>query len=161
MNLRAIAEAALHDASASHPDCPYELEVTGDMHGQFDGPRIQQLLANLLSNAAQYRDRQYRVSLELRGESDDILFLMKNRGPAIPESHLEAVFNPMVQLALQPGQERAAASLGLGLFVAREISRAHNGTISATSNQKQGTVFTVRLPRTSPLTPVASSVSGN
>jgi signal transduction histidine kinase len=147
VDLRAVAEASLHDASAVHPDCPYELDAQGDLVGRFDGRRVRQLLVNLLSSAAQYRDRQYRVSLELRGEAGAVVILVRNRGSLIPASHLEAVFNPQVDIAVEPEEAGPAASLSLGLFVARELTRAHDGSIAATSDGKHGTVFSVRLPR--------------
>lgn len=147
VNLLDVAKAALHDASATHPDCPYELQAEGDLSGTFDSLRVQQLLANLLSNAAQHRDKHYSVTLGLSGQPGEVVLSVKNRGLAIPESSLEAAFNPLVQLALETDQEHPATSLGLGLFVAREISRAHNGTIAASSSDKEGTIFTVRLPR--------------
>jgi signal transduction histidine kinase len=146
-NLADVAKSALHDASAAHPDCAYDLVTEGDLTGSFDALRVQQLLANLLSNAAQYRDKQYRVTLGLSGEANEVVLYVKNRGPAIPPSALEAVFNPMVRLALETTQDRPSTSLGLGLFIAREISRAHHGTIAASSSEKEGTIITVRLPR--------------
>jgi signal transduction histidine kinase len=148
-DLREVAVAALHDAGATHPDCPFELESAGDLNGDLDAVRIQQLMTNLLTNAAQYRDKHYRVTLSLSGGPDQLVLLVKNRGPVIPASALEAIFNPMVQLA-QPEEPsgRPTTSMGLGLFIAREVVQAHGGTIAVSSTVKEGTIFTVTLPRT-------------
>jgi signal transduction histidine kinase len=70
----------------------------------------------------------------------------------IPERSLQAIFDPLVQLALEGGKQEGAprSSLGLRLFIAREITTAHGGTITADSNDHSGTVFSVKLARTPP-----------
>jgi signal transduction histidine kinase len=148
-DLRSVALASLRDSSASHPDCPFELEVQGDLQGEFDALRVQQLVTNLLTNAAQYRDKHYRVTLSLLGEPDHLVVRVKNRGPVIPMSATEAIFDPMVRLARDDDGEtdRPNTSMGLGLFIAREITEAHAGTIGVVSTVKEGTTFTVTLPR--------------
>lgn len=74
---------------------------------------------------------------------------VRNFGPVIPPASLKTVFEPLVQLPLDQEQTgRPTTSLGLGLFIAREIIEAHGGTITAESNEEFGTTFVVRLPRT-------------
>ena len=73
-----------------------------------------------------------------------------NFGRQIPAESLKAIFDPMVQLAMSDDHKAPnATSIGLGLFIAREIATAHGGTIGAESSLECGTVFTVRLPRVS------------
>jgi signal transduction histidine kinase len=147
-NFKELAEAALLDASAAYPDCPFELDTSGDLTASVDGARVHQMLTNLLSNAAQYRDETYSVTLSVIGEPDEIVVHVKNRGPVISSEFFEAIFNPLVQLKIAAGDSsRPATSLGLGLHIARSIAVAHDGTISVTSTERDGTVFTVRLPR--------------
>lgn len=147
-SLRSIAEAALHDCQSAFSDCPFELETSGDLIASVDGNRMQQLLSNLVTNACQYRDRSYRVTLSVEGREHDVLMQVKNRGGTIPESSFKAIFNPLVQLANETVGERPSTSLGLGLHIARLITEAHGGVISLTSSEKHGTVFSVRIPRT-------------
>jgi signal transduction histidine kinase len=147
-DLREIAVHALRDANAVHPECAFQLEADGDLQGVFDAVRIQQVITNLLTNAAQYRDRAYSVTLALSGDAEQLQLLVKNRGPVIPPQAFDAIFNPLVQLAqdeTQPG--RPATSMGLGLFIAKEVANAHGGAISVSSTAKQGTIFTVSIPR--------------
>jgi len=152
VNLRDICQAARDDTQAAYPDCPFALETSGDLAGSFDGPRLQQLFSNLLNNAAQYRDDAHPVTLTVRGDADGVTVQVCNLGPVIPAQSLQAIFDPLVQLSVNAGEQQGApsSSLGLGLFIAREITSAHGGTITAASNQESGTVFTVKLPRARP-----------
>ncbi|MEN3364535.1 MAG: hypothetical protein V7606_1809 [Burkholderiales bacterium] len=147
-DVKEICHAALHDASAAHPDCPFEFNVSGDLTGEFDSVRLQQVITNLLTNAAQYRGGQHPVTIFAEGEPNAVVVKVKNFGPLIPSESLEAIFNPLVQLSTEQEQgSRPSTSLGLGLFIAREVTEAHGGTITADSNEQSGTIFTVRLPR--------------
>jgi len=151
-NMRDICQAALDDAQAGHPDCPFELEASGDLFGAFDSARLQQLFSNLLNNAAQYRADTHPVTLTAQGELDTVTVQVRNQGPVIPAQSLQAIFDPLVQLSVEEGKQEGApsSSLGLGLFIAREITSAHGGTITAESNEDSGTVFTVTLARVPP-----------
>lgn len=148
-NMAVICQAAMDDARAGYPDCPFELEASGDLSGAFDGARLQQLFSNLLNNAAQYRDGTRAVTITAVGEADSVTVQVCNHGPVIPAQSLQAIFDPLVQLSVEPGPQEGApsSSLGLGLFIAREITTAHGGTISVASNAQSGTVFVVKLPR--------------
>lgn len=151
-DLRAVAVHAIRDAQAVAPECGFHLETQGDLLGEFDAVRIQQVITNLLTNAAQYRDKHYGVSLSLGGEAEQLKLVVKNRGPVIPAQAFEAIFNPLVQLAQDAGDaDRPTTSMGLGLFVAKEVANAHGGSITVTSNEKQGTAFTVSIPRHPPI----------
>ena len=148
-NMTAICQAALDDAQAGYPDCPFELQAQGDLSGTFDSARLQQLFSNLLNNAAQYRDDTRAVTITAQGGADSITVEVCNHGPVIPAASLQVIFDPLVQLSVEPGPQEGppASSLGLGLFIAREITMGHGGTLTVASNERSGTVFTVTLPR--------------
>ncbi|MDP3230517.1 MAG: HAMP domain-containing sensor histidine kinase [Acidovorax sp.] len=147
VDVATVCESALEDAKAAHPQSLFELQATGDTTGSFDGVRLHQLFANLLFNAAQYGDIDRPVVFGIHGDSDGVLVQVTNQGQPIPEASLGAIFKPLVQLPEDGGQdERPRTSLGLGLFVAREIAEAHGGTIAVQSDAAGGTVFTVRIP---------------
>jgi signal transduction histidine kinase len=148
VSLGDICRAAMDDAQAGHPECPFTLEISGDTAGEFDGPRLQQLFSNLLNNAAQYSADGLPVTITASADSDFVKVLVCNRGPVIPQQSLQAIFDPMIQLSAH-GEHQGAptSSLGLGLFIAREITTAHGGTITAASSKHSGTVFSIRLPR--------------
>ena len=72
---------------------------------------------------------------------------VKNLGVPIPPESLQVIFNPLIQLPATGTHSRPSAGVGLGLYIAREIVEGHNGTIEASSSEKDGTIFTVRLPQ--------------
>jgi len=106
-------------------------------------------LSNLLSNAVQHGSRQSPVTLIAEGEVDAIVLKVGNSGEPIPPDALQVIFEPLVQAPSASAEmhERSKTSLGLGLFIVREIVLAHGGTISVESSVAAGTVFTIRLPR--------------
>ena len=146
VDVREACEAALADARAMYPANVIVFRPEGSLTGSFDSVRLQQLVTNLLINAAQYSVKQSDIVLDAIGLDDTITIKVSNFGPVIPREALETIFQPMVQLDAE-GDSRPKTSLGLGLFIAQEITTAHHGTISVTSGADEGTVFTVCLPR--------------
>lgn len=140
--------AAIEAAEAVHPECRFEFSASGELTCNFDHERLQQVFSNLLNNAAQYSPPGQPVSLHARGETDAVVVQVRNLGSVIPGHALATIFNPLVQLAADPTDHgRPSTSMGLGLFIAREITLAHGGTIEVDSSADAGTVFTVRIPR--------------
>lgn len=151
-DVRDICKAAIDDVGMAYPGCRFELNTSGDLTGSFDGGRLRQALINLLANAVQYRAKEHPITVSASGQQDKIILQVHNRGPVIPADSLQAIFNPLVQLAADGQHEgRPSTSLGLGLFIAREITEAHDGTITAESNESSGTIFTIRLPKAPPV----------
>lgn len=143
-----LCQAAINDVSSAHPDCPFRLSASGNLLGNFDGMRLHQVFSNLLNNAAQYRGKEHPVSVSMDGKEDELVIEVQNFGPVIPPQSLKDVFDPLVQLPVgeqQPG--RPTTSMGLGLFIASEITRAHGGNISVSSDEQSGTIFRVQLPQ--------------
>lgn len=147
-DLRDICQAAVDEAAAAHPDCEFLLTCGAETIGDFDGPRLSQVFSNLLNNAAQYRSDRKPVAIDARGDKSEWKITVTNFGREISAQAQRAIFNPLVQLPVSNDQKGpVSTSLGLGLFIAREITVAHGGSISVESSAKSGTVFTVRLPR--------------
>ncbi len=149
-DLKHVCEAAVETFGTSHPARAVHLAMSGDLVLCADAPRVQQALSNLLHNAVQHGDAQSVIKLDASEDDAGVSLSVWNAGHAIPGASLEAIFEPWVRV---PGEastasDRLPASLGLGLFIAREIAVAHGGTIAATSSADAGTRFTIRLPRT-------------
>ena len=148
LDLLPVCTDAVEDARAAHPDCHFELESEGGLDCNADAPRVQQLLANLLNNAAQYSSKDLPVRLVAQGSTGAVTITVVNFGSLIPAESLGLIFNPLVQLDPDGNDRgRPETSIGLGLFIAREIVLAHGGSIDVTSSRESGTVFTVRLPK--------------
>jgi signal transduction histidine kinase len=148
VNLRDIGQAAIEEAKTAHPEFQFALETSGELHGNFDGARLQQVFSNLLNNAAQYGYPAHVVNLMMDGRPDHVTVQVCNVGPVIPPESLRAIFDPLVQLSI--GEKPSGPfsnSAGLGLYIARELTFGHGGTIKAESSAEGGTVFIVRLPR--------------
>ena len=144
---REIARNAIEEANAAHPGSVFELHSTGELSGHFDQPRLQQLLANLANNAAQYGTPGKSILIEITGEKDRVVFKVHNAGPKIPADALPKLFDALVQLSDDSENERPRSSLGLGLYIARQIAVAHNGNVTVTSDDAMGTTFSVEIPR--------------
>nr|WP_315593682.1 sensor histidine kinase [uncultured Cupriavidus sp.] len=128
----------------AHPDHLIELEITGNLVGVWDGCRLRQLLSNLVINALRYGSADQPVCVAVSGNGADVELTVTNSGPAIDPVTLTRIFDP---LSRGPRQEDdKTGGIGLGLYIASEIARAHEGKIQAFSDEHQ-TVFKVSLPR--------------
>jgi signal transduction histidine kinase len=151
-DLLALCEEALDAVRFSCPDQSFEQHFAGDLRIEADGERMRQVVSNLLHNAVQHGDRTLPVTLHAQGEVHEVILKVANFGAPIPPALMRIMFEPLVTVPhLGPApNERSKTSLGLGLFIVKEIVQGHRGTVSVDSSADQGTVFTVRLPRTQP-----------
>jgi signal transduction histidine kinase len=146
MDLADAAREAIAEACAGNPECDPTLELTGDTRGFWDAGRLNQLLQNLIGNALQHGSNKRDVTITLSGEPDRVRLTVHNHGVPIPEEAIGTIFDPLVRSADEElGQP--STSLGLGLFIVKEVVTAHQGTIEVSSNEADGTLFTVVLPR--------------
>ncbi|HEU4845859.1 MAG TPA: HAMP domain-containing sensor histidine kinase [Burkholderiaceae bacterium] len=145
-----VCQAAVADARAMYPGSTIVFRHSGNLTGSFDAVRLQQLVTNLLINAAQYSSKDHDVTLEATGSDDAITISVGNVGPVIPPESLNTIFQPLVQLEPDSDEDaRPTTSLGLGLFIAQETTAAHNGKLTVTSTEAEGTVFSAHFPRDS------------
>jgi signal transduction histidine kinase len=136
----------LDQLRAAHPQHRLDLEVAGDTRGVWDGQRLQQLLTNLVMNAIKYGAPDAPVRVVVTGDTAEVRLEVKNSGAAIDTLTLERIFDPLQRGPHHEPRHDADGSLGLGLYIVREIAKAHRGEINARSDKTE-TVFTVRLPR--------------
>ena len=138
IDLRQICEQTVEELEFAYTR-QVKLEANGDLWGDWDPDRIAQVISNLVGNAVQHSDGDVKVTL--RGEADVVVLETHNGGPPIPHEVLSHIF--------EPGRRGDARSggLGLGLFIVQQIVLAHGGSIEVTSNDGDGTKFTVALPR--------------
>jgi signal transduction histidine kinase len=140
---------AIDAIQASHPDQSFSLTLSGDLRAQADAPKMRQALGNLLNNAVQHGDGRKPICLNATSNEGTVCIQVSNSGPPIPPESCRAIFEPLVQLAVgaHHSDESSRTSMGLGLFIVREIINGHHGSITVESTAEAGTVFSVQLPR--------------
>ena len=141
------------------PGASVRTELIGNMSAVWDAQRVAQAVSNLTTNAIKYGTPGTPVSLTVDGSAEDrIAISVRNSGEPIPAAVRESLFEPLVR---GTGPDRAGYSLGLGLYIVREIARAHGGEVGVASPDPGTTVFTMTLPRlTDPSTRTAFGVLG-
>ncbi|WP_445392321.1 GAF domain-containing sensor histidine kinase [Stenotrophomonas pavanii] len=106
-----------------------------------DPGRLSQLLANLLTNAAQHGERSAPVTLRVQAASHRLTLDVHNAGCIAPE-RLGTIFSPFSR---EQG-ELPRPGLGLGIYIASEIAKSHGGTLDVQSSESDGTKFTFQMP---------------
>jgi hypothetical protein len=148
VDLAAAFSAELEQLRVANPGRRVELEVSGDVSGVWDIDRLNQLLGNLVVNALKYGASGSLVKIVLNGIVGEVIFSVHNQGPKIEQPVLAQIFEPLKRGLDDQPVAGGDGSMGLGLYIAREIAIAHHGDISVKSDENE-TVFTVRLPRLS------------
>jgi signal transduction histidine kinase len=149
MSMRDACQLAIDEIAVLHPQRTFNLDAQGVLLGNWDGGRIGQMLSNLIGNAADHGLPNTPIQVSCYESDGHVLIAVQNHGPPIPESQRHRIFEP---LARGPSETRGAMHrggrhLGLGLYIACEIAKAHGGTIKLDSSEQTGTTFTVHLPR--------------
>jgi len=117
-----------------------------------DRDRLQQVLVNLLSNAAKFSAPGGPVVVRCEVREHLVAIMVEDKGRGINEDKLEAIFEPFVQLST--GLTRTADGSGLGLSISRELARMMGGDVTVESKEGEGSVFTLTLPMSPPTVPV-------
>jgi signal transduction histidine kinase len=148
MDLAGACREAIEEACAGQPECDPVLHVEGDTEGHWDSGRIGQLLQNLIGNALQHGSASEEISIRVTGDENNVELVVHNLGEPIAEDAIGSIFDPMVRsVSENSGAHTPSTSLGLGLFIVKEVVNAHGGSITVTSNLGDGTTFTVVLPK--------------
>jgi signal transduction histidine kinase len=135
---------------------PVRCVVDGDMRGSWDVDRISEAFSNIGGNAIEHARTGTSVAFHAFGDEGDVVVEITNEGPPIPAEVLPFIFEPFRRARQR--EHSKAGNLGLGLYIAYEITRAHRGTLDVRSADGR-TTFTMRLPRWPPPPPSRSDVS--
>jgi PAS domain S-box-containing protein len=142
-----LAAVAREAAARFHEDlaragCVLELRAEGEYVGEWDRLRLEQIVTNLLTNAAKYGAGR-PIEIEVDGGEATARFSIRDHGIGIPAEHQARIFERFERAV----SDRHYGGLGLGLWIVRQIVDAFGGTIRVESRAGAGSTFTVLLPR--------------
>jgi signal transduction histidine kinase len=136
---------------AVNPGREITYEPGNDPDVRWDPDRIEQVLANLVANALKYGQADTPVRVGWRRERHTMVIEVHNSGAPIPESMLPHIFEPF-RRGDSHDPRTSKGSMGLGLYIVRQIVEQHGGRVEVRSSSLRGTTFTVRIPASSPET---------
>ena len=146
-DLAPLCRAVVGEIRAAHPERTIRLTTRGTLRGEWDPERLRQLLSNLLGNAVQHGAADGDIELVAMEAGDGVRLAVSNAGPAIPSELLPRIFEPLTRGITPEARKKGRnGSMGLGLYIAREVVTAHGGAIAVESTPST-TTFTVTLPR--------------
>lgn len=110
-----------------------------------DKDKLKQVILNLLTNAIKYNSPGGNINVTAKSTPQDISFSIQDHGQGIPPEFLPRLFERFYRI---PNTEKGIKGTGLGLTICKQIVEAHNGKVEVSSTVGQGTIFTVRFPKT-------------
>lgn len=145
-DMQSIVQRTLDEVQTSFPDRNIESVLQGDMAGVWDSERLCQVATNIVGNAIHHGTPDQPVRVAVDGTQASVVTVAVSNGGTIAPELLPHLFDPFRGRDRAPGRHQG---LGLGLFIAHQVVRAHGGRIDVHS--KDGTTrFVVELPRVSP-----------
>ena len=125
----------------------------GPLPLEADPTRLEQILVNLLNNAAKYTDRGGQIAVSAHREGEELCVTVRDSGIGIDAKMLTQVFDLFTQV--DDSLDRSRGGLGIGLTLVRRLAELHGGSVQATSEGLgKGSEFTVRFPATEVPPPV-------
>jgi signal transduction histidine kinase len=147
VNVRDIARRAIDTTAPLVAEKGHTLHVQADaaaIWATADPTRLEQMITNLLTNAAKYTDPNGRIRLDIRTEAEEVLVRVTDSGIGIAPAMLQHVFEPFVQIG--PTLERSHGGMGIGLTLVKRLAALHGGAAEVDSVLGEGSTFTLRIP---------------
>jgi PAS domain S-box-containing protein len=138
-----LCREVVDEFSVTHPDGDVRLEGDALCEGWWDGQRLRQVLSNLVSNALRHARAGTPVWVRAEGRAGEVVLSVRNAGEPIPQQLRPVLFESYTR---GNPRFRPSGSLGLGLYIVRQVVEGHGGTVEVASDEG-ATTFTVRLPR--------------
>ena len=140
LDLHAVIHHAVDELRVAFPDATLEHTAEGRGDACLDADRVQQIIGNLVANSVAYGDLLRPITITSRLGDSGCEVSVHNHGAAIEPTLLADLFEPMTRGTEQGSDVR---SVGLGLYIVRELARVHGGDVAVSSCATQGTTFTV------------------
>jgi signal transduction histidine kinase len=134
--VRSVVEERRHELTVTLPPDPIRLHA--------DKGRLEQVIANLLHNAAKYTEEAGRIWLSVDLEGESVVIRVRDTGLGISPEFLPRIFELFAQE--EQSLDRSQGGLGIGLALVRRFAELHGGDVQAFSTLGQGSEFVVRLP---------------
>jgi signal transduction histidine kinase len=158
VDLEELCRDVVESYRTTHPGRTLRFHSDGDVNGVWDAGRIRQVISNLLGNAIQHGSPDGPVDLSVTSEGttsgecgtegSSVVLSVHSEGAPIPPDLLPTIFDPLKRYATrESAAQRNTGSIGLGLYIVREIVVAKGGMVEVASTAEEGTTFTVRIPR--------------
>jgi signal transduction histidine kinase len=135
----------ISELQSTHPDRTIEVDFKIDRPVACDGARIAQLISNLLGNAIAHGDATRPILVRAATDAGAFELSVANSGKKISEETMRHLFKPFYRDKIRATTQGPGQGLGLGLYIADQIARAHGGTIEVSSTDEE-TRFTFRMP---------------
>ncbi len=150
VHLGELCRQAVQELEDANPQANLVVQAAGDLIGTWDADRLAQVVSNLAGNAVQHGTQGEPITVDVDGTDESTVRLRVHNAGSISPEALPALFEPLKRMAAQGASAARKEGLGLGLFIAREIARAHGGEVRVQSSNER-TTFEVTLPRDAPL----------
>jgi signal transduction histidine kinase len=145
MELRALVESAAARTAADHPRNPIHVRPGPQAWVRGDPARLEQVLLELMDNAARYSPPGGPVEVSLTLEGGEVELCIHDEGIGIPEDRRERLFERFYRA--HAGTPHDRGGMGLGLYLSRGIILRHGGRMELESREGEGTHVSFRLPR--------------
>jgi len=139
--LTPVLTNVIEELRTIHPDAVIESELVLPDPVDCDPARVSQILSNLLANALTHGSREHPILVKAETRDTAFELSVTNHGRPIPPEIVPTLFQPFTREKVSASQH----GLGLGLYIAAEIAKAHEGTLSVESSDER-TCFTFRMP---------------
>jgi sigma-B regulation protein RsbU (phosphoserine phosphatase) len=144
LDLAELCQAVNQEMETAYPRSTLHFDCSGQLLGEWDRDRLWQVISNLIANAIQHGAPEGTIRVVVEGRVEVVQVSVHNEGPPIPAELLPTLFSPFRRA---DSGRRGGRGLGLGLYIAEQIVRAHGGKINVESVEGVGTTVAFELPR--------------
>ncbi|MGV9012207.1 MAG: GAF domain-containing sensor histidine kinase [Flavobacteriales bacterium] len=143
LNVQLLVSAIVEQAQLLNPGHTFTLSGSIRSMVMADRLRLEQVITNLLTNAVKYAPDSHQIQVDLSEDMDNVYVSVADEGAGVPPDQRKKIFERYYR---QPGADKKAQGLGVGLYIAADIMSRHNGRIRVENGARKGAVFHVSLP---------------